>query len=586
MKLSLNFREQIRGLGSFLVDELDNLVARIRAGWNVEHGPDGEHTAVNADTVSTGRLVFADIVSELIGQTQVDNYESGALDTAAILRLDSTGTEPISITGLKVPQDGDRVLDGRVLVLENISLTATFVLESEHTASFPRNRFRTPAHLDASDTSAPARIYLLPATLTTLIYNATLARWIVLSSRTEDNSRLVELSGANNNLEVGNLLSLKTLRLSFTATGGSISGVDSTNIPETTRLTVVNAGVYAFEVLHQNTGSSSSNRVTCPGGIRYRVDPREAFTLARTAEGWRIVEKASQWSDVVFSAGDYTATSGSWTLTSGDVTTLAYKIDGNSMTVSFHLTDTTVSATPTGLRVAIPGGRIAARAMRNALGSAVDNGTNIDTGFAFVSAGGTVIEFRKTAASTAWSAATNATSIAGQITFMIRDDDASISETHTDAAHGDTEHADGDHSDVSHVDTAHADTHSDTAHSDTAHRDSTSHTDSAHTDVAHSDIAHIDETVSHEDHTDSAHIDNPSSHSDVAHSDTAHSDSAHGDTSTHNDTAHVDTSHADTHSDTAHKDTSHADSTHSDTAHADTVHEDIGYHTDTSHADV
>jgi hypothetical protein len=618
MKLVLQNREKLQALGSFLVDEFDNLIARIRGAWNIEHTEEGAHGHVHATSVASGRITFSTIAEDTITATQVDNYTPAGFDTAAMLRLNASSTTPISITGLKVPQDtAGAVLDGRMLVIENVSTSTTFVIESESTYSVPRNRFRTSHQADPLDEAAPARLYLPPVSLLMLTYNAALARWIVHSRNTDDNTRLLEqATGAYNDLSVANWLSLHTLRLSFTGASASISGFDSTGIPETHRKTLVNAGLYAVDILHQNTGSLAANRVVCPGGVRYRLHPREACALMRTLDGWRIVEKADQWIDVTFDTGTFTASSGNWTLASGDQTTLTYQFDGNKMTVSFELDTTTVSATPTELRIAIPLSRIAARKMSAPLSSAVDNGTALDTGRAEVVAGGTYISIYKNASNTAWAASANLTSVRGQLTFMVRDDSASISESHTDTSHGDTAHADADHIDVTHVDDAHADEHFDSAHSDASHGDiafadtahaDVTHADVAHVDVAHSDVAHSDSTPTHgdtphadhsdlgaaEEHADTEHGDTPHSdvafsdtaHADTAHVDTPHSDTAHSDTA-HSDTGHVDTAHSDGHNDTPHADTAHVDTGHGDTAHADTPHEDVGYHTDTTHADV
>lgn len=52
MQLGLSQREQLTSLSSPLVDELDNLNARITSGWNVDHKPDGSHGAIHADSLT------------------------------------------------------------------------------------------------------------------------------------------------------------------------------------------------------------------------------------------------------------------------------------------------------------------------------------------------------------------------------------------------------------------------------------------------------------------------------------------------------------------------------------------------------
>lgn len=610
MKLHLINREHLQNLGSHLVNELDNIISRVRAAWNVEHNAEGAHSNVHAETVSSGRLVFDDIAEVTIAEQPVNNFDPAGLSTAGILRLDSSLTE-VSITGLRVPQDDSgAVLDGRVLVLENVTSATTFVLEAEDTNSSPRNRFITPWG-PPEDSSSPLQLYLRPSTLTVLIYNAKKARWIVHSSANDASIKVSALSAAqHDNLDTAAIRRAKTLRVSFSGAGGSISGFDGTGVPETTRITIVNVGLYAFTILHQNTSSSDGNRVQCPGFARYTLHPRETVDLAKTAEGWRLMEKADQWIDVTFSAGNFTTDVGTWTVASGDQNTYAFQLDGNMMTVSFDIRTSTVATAPTQLRIAVPNSRIIARTMQNRV-LALNAGAQIDTAYVEALAGQTYLSVYRDLAATAWSNATDTTSVRGQIVFMVRDDCAAISEVHTDVAHGDAAHSDADHSDVAHSDVAHTDSHTDSAHADSAHTDTpaeniphedVAHEDTAHEDVAHTDVAHGDDhfdsgphedhgDIEHQDsgshtdtHDDSAHSDVP--HEDVTHEDVAHEDVEHGDAA-HGDSSHGDTAHGDTHGDGApHSDVAHVDGGHADTAHADSIHEDIGYHCDTAHSDV
>ncbi len=67
------------------------------------------------------------------------------------------------------------------------------------------------------------------------------------------------------------------------------------------------------------------------------------------------------WTTVSFTAGDFTAASGNWTVASGDLTTFAYMLIGKTMIVTIQVATSTVSATPSDLRILIPGGKTAAR---------------------------------------------------------------------------------------------------------------------------------------------------------------------------------------------------------------------------------
>jgi len=636
MKLILTQRERLQSLGSFLVDELDSLVARIRGSWNVEHKDDDTHGHVHSDSLATGRLTFSDIVSDTVTvNSQQDNYNPAGLDTAALLRI-NTSLSTLDITGIQVPQDASgTVLDGRVLTIENVSTTTPIRLFNEHTSSLQRNRILLP-WAPAGTETALQWYFVMPGSVTILIYNAAKTRWIVHGQTNEAIRMTASFSSSQNDYAPSGFRSSKYLSLTPTAAGLTISGFDgtttvgSTNVPYPSTKVITNDGLYTFDLLHMSSLSATGNRIACPGGVRYRVYPRESVTLYRSAsDTWKVAEKADQWVDVAYSAGNFTASAGNWTVDSGDVDTLCYQLDGNTMTVAFSIKETDVSSTPQSLNIAIPNNRVSARLIRNALAMATDAGTAVNTGFARVTAGGTTIQIFKDSSSTVWTAtSSDNTLVSGEITFMVMDASASISEAHQDVAHGDTAHADVEHSDTAHSDVAHGDSHSDASHSDIAHGDvaAVAHTDEAHVDVAHSDSAGCNSTTSHEDsphsdspashddshgdhtdaneppfhedihndftyaeHGDTAHDDVAASHCDSPHADTEHTDSAHQDVAavSHSDSAHTDGGHTDSHSDTApHSDIAHVDVTHSDTAHSDSAHADVGYHTDTAHVDV
>lgn len=609
-------------VGAFLVSELDSIISRIRGSWNVEHKDDDTHGNVHADSLATGRLTFSDIATATINQAQVDNYNPGGLGTAALLRLSGTGsggTNPvITITGITVPQDeSGTIIDGRVLVIENASDRTQIALSHEDTFSTAQNRFTLPFNTPITELAASTQVIIQPKGLQIIIYNSAAARWMVHNPLNDNIISTYSSAGSDNDLNPAGFVACGTLKVDKTAAGQTISGFETSNISAYARKRIVNSGLYAFEILHANTSSVDRNRVYCPGQIRYRVHPREAVDLFRQVDGgWRLVasSKADQWIDVTYAAGNFTTNTGTWTVGSGDQTTYCYQIDGNKMVVSFDIRTTTVASSPVELRIAIPGGRTAARTITIPV-VAINAGAQISTAFARVTAGNAYIQIFRDGSSTAWSAAADTTYVMGEITFMIQDASASISEPHTDVAHGDTSHSDAAHSDIAHSDVAHGDSHSDTSHSDIAHSDvahvdtsshSDTHSDTAHSDTAHSDVAHVDTHSDSFPHTDNflppsdpAHADSSShadGHGDVTHVDTAHSDTAHADShsdttshsdTAHSDTAHVDSGHGDSHSDTVpHSDIAHVDAAHGDTAHADNIHQDVGFHNDTTHVDI
>lgn len=124
------------------------------------------------------------------------------------------------------------------------------------------------------------------------------------------------------------------------------------------------------------------------------------------------------WTTPAFSAGDFTGSGAmTWTLVAGDVSTFAYMIDGKKMTVSFYLLTTTVGGVADDtLRIAIPASKTATKTMLNACYIS-DNGTPV-IGTCRVVAAGTSIEIQRTDGAD-FTAATDATSVLGQITFEI-----------------------------------------------------------------------------------------------------------------------------------------------------------------------
>lgn len=643
MELILINRERLQELGSFLVSEFDSLIARIRGAWRLEHNDDDTHGNVHARTIATGRLAFSDIVSINIEQASVSNFTLNGLDTAAILRL-NTALTFVSITGLRLPQDeSGAILDGRVLLIENVSPTGTFSLDHENTLSSPGNRFTIPSTPSVGPTLTN-RFFLIPGSITILVYNATLARWVIESKSTNEVYALATLAASiTNDFDPVGLRAAKVIQFDVGQDGG-LSGLVRTGIPTGERKILANIGMFKCMILHADTGSTVANRFYCPGSVRYMLHPRESVNIvALEGGGWGIEEKADQWIDVVHDAGDFSgdAVGSTWGVDAINFQVFAYQIDGNKMIIAFGFSNTDVTGSPATLIFKIPNGRVSARTMQVPIAYVTDNGTVLETGRAAAVAGLDSIHVAKDNLFTTWTTSTNNTTIVGQITFMVMDPCASISELHTDVAHGDTVHADAAHSDVAHSDVAHGDTHGDTSHTDSIHSDtahSDTHTDTAHSDVTHSDShtdtahndthsdtahsdthsdishgdAHGDSHTDHNDgpghadvlvntHGDTAHSDthgdvshsdthNDTAHSDVAHSDVAHSDVAHVDShgdAAHSDVAHVDGGHADTHDDTpSHQDIAHVDTGHGDTAHADAVHQDIGQHCDAAHVDI
>jgi len=574
VRLALINREKLQALGSALVAEFDNLVSRIRTGWGVEHTEAGGHTEVHAETLSTGRLVFSDIVTDNLNVPLIHNYDPGGFNTASVLRV-NPASDGAMISGLRVPLDAaGNVLDGRVLVLENVTEQGRHIRlahenSPEGQGSFARNRFRLPRQ--PLPVNASSEFVVHPSMFVTLIYNAPKARWVIASSSIDQSIAYFQMSASVFTVSMPNHWAAKTWRIIPTARDLLVLAFTSAGVPDDEIRTLVNDGNYALRLLHAHPSGAAADRLYCPGGMRYMLNPRESVDLQKIrGGGWRLLLKADQWIDAPWSASWFTGSGGSWA--PGTVNTFAYQLDGNKMTVSFHLTAMTITGTPGVLLLIIPDNRLAARNMSVRLALAWDA-----TGFrtnAVVSTNpgqGYLYFHVDPFGSQNWAAVSAGAYFLGQITFWVKEDHQ-IQEPHTDVLHADSGHADAEHGDIAHVDAIHVDSHGDTAHGDGTHADvihNDFHTDNVHLDT-HSDVAHNDT------HTDVAHVDIP--HTDFNHID-AHTDSPHGDTA-HQDQAFHDVPFQDYHSDAGHFD-QHGDQilNHSD-SHTDQTHGDCQGHTD------
>ena len=124
------------------------------------------------------------------------------------------------------------------------------------------------------------------------------------------------------------------------------------------------------------------------------------------------------WTAIAFSAGNFTGSGTiTWTVASGDQITYAYTVKGKSVTLSWYIATSSVSGTGAELRIAIPAGMTSTRQVRTSYWYS-DNGTE-GTGLAWQIAGEAFIRLYKSSTASNWSAATDNTTVAGQITFEI-----------------------------------------------------------------------------------------------------------------------------------------------------------------------
>src|SRR5262249_42789078 len=168
------------------------------------------------------------------------------------------------------------------------------------------------------------------------------------------------------------------------------------------------------------TGQSSlavTGAITASGGIT----STGAFVQAKTGFFERDRNVAlGEWTAVSFASGNFTASSGNWTLTSGDQLLFRYSLIGKTLLIHFRLDTTTVSATPTNLRVTLPGGFTVAQ--DGFAGGLVynDNATGWDGGGQiYATATKTYIELYRSDLA-AWATSTDQTYVRGQAAVEIQ----------------------------------------------------------------------------------------------------------------------------------------------------------------------
>lgn len=159
--------------------------------------------------------------------------------------------------------------------------------------------------------------------------------------------------------------------------------------------------------------SSIAQGVTIP---RLLVSSRFDATNGLHERG-RVV-RVGEWSSVTYAAGNFTASSGTWTVDSGDQLTYAYTLVGKTMTLSWAIQTTDVSAGAV-LRLAIPGSNTAAQTMYG-IHRATDAGGTPVAALCRVLASGTYVELYADMNAGNWTiTAADNTTTQGQITFEI-----------------------------------------------------------------------------------------------------------------------------------------------------------------------
>jgi hypothetical protein len=170
-----------------------------------------------------------------------------------------------------------------------------------------------------------------------------------------------------------------------------------------------NNGSSLFQNRLWNTATSQATPVAPGGSLTYEHDGTQWYLLTH---------EQGAWITPTYSGANFTSNAGSWTVDAADVTTYAYRLSGKTLMVSWYLQSTSVTGTPTVLRVAVPNGFTITKAGLFPLVHD-DAGAGNAGSFCLVNPGGTVIENYKAYGASAFANATNTTRLFSTITFEV-----------------------------------------------------------------------------------------------------------------------------------------------------------------------
>jgi hypothetical protein len=190
------------------------------------------------------------------------------------------------------------------------------------------------------------------------------------------------------------------------------------------RLTLVSVGAGQVDLSNQAGGSSAGNRIinTATATISLAAGSGSArLEYDNTTARWRVLQHdQGAWINVPYSAGNFTSPGGTWTVASGDMATNAYVLRGRTLTWTFRLSSTSTTTPGGELRIALPGGFLAAHSVISGGIYVIDNNTTGLEGYWNISATtDTFVRLGKTTISN-WAASSDATDVGGTISFEVQ----------------------------------------------------------------------------------------------------------------------------------------------------------------------
>ncbi|MGE3840038.1 MAG: hypothetical protein AB7I50_00480 [Vicinamibacterales bacterium] len=176
-----------------------------------------------------------------------------------------------------------------------------------------------------------------------------------------------------------------------------------------------------IKVTNEDTNSTAANRIVTPsaaGQITGAYGMIEA-TYDDVSDRWRIaVVEPGAAIDIAFASGNFTASAGNFTLTSPDQVVFRYIQIGNNLDLEFNFNNTTVSATPTGLRFELTGTTGFTVSGRLLILLAVDDAGTVTQGRIDFNSSVSYVQVSKLSGS--WTTSTDTTSFSGRFTIAIQ----------------------------------------------------------------------------------------------------------------------------------------------------------------------
>lgn len=355
-------------------------------------------TGVAGEALTAGQAVYLSdgSGSKTAGQWfKADNTNGYSSSTAV-----AVGLVPSSIAS---GSSGTIRLGGVVPNLSGLLVGTTYYIGTGGalTLTPPTNR-RTIGIADTTTSLVMVASQPLSQGYINVVTTGTVNNWVPGNGLNSSGSTLIQFSGTADLIVTG-------------LAGGAVTGQTVTVVNNSATTTAV---VY---FVNQSGSSLAANRFAnnvasgnTPIGVGGSV------TYQFNGVSWAMVQQEQgSWISIAYNAAFYTASSGTWTVDAGDVTTIAFRLTGRTVTVQWFFLTTSVSATPAQLNIlnGAWGGFTAQKSMVVA-GILNDNGTGNAAGISQVTAADTKIQLVKAVGN--FAIAANTTNAFGQISFEVQ----------------------------------------------------------------------------------------------------------------------------------------------------------------------